>query len=97
MLLLVHGDIYIPERLDIQGQRFGRLIAIEYGKDCKWTCICDCGNTTFQKASNLTRKHVISCGCANRDRKRFALSEGEAALNKVFNAYSRRNKNMEHF
>ncbi len=97
MLLLVHGDIYIPERLDIQGQRFGRLIAIEYGKDFKWTCICDCGNTTFQKASNLTRKHVISCGCANRDRKRFALSEGEAALNKVFNAYSRRNKNMEHF
>lgn len=46
------------------GQRFGKLIAVEYIGNRKIRCICDCGNETFAYASNLTKpNHTTSCGC----------------------------------
>ena len=30
--------------VDRVGQRFGRLVAVEYVKGSKWKCKCDCGN-----------------------------------------------------
>lgn len=39
---------------DISGQRFGKLMAIEYTGKIKnhsaiWLCQCDCGNTVFDR------------------------------------------------
>jgi hypothetical protein len=47
----------MPKRIDITGQRFGRLIALipapEYkGKD-HWECKCDCGNKAFVSSYDL--------------------------------------------
>ena len=51
-------------RMDLTGQRFGKLIALSYVGNQKWKCRCDCGNETIVFTSNLTRGHTISCGCA---------------------------------
>lgn len=53
--------------LELTGQRFGRLVAVERvsnkGKETKWRCVCDCGNFTEVYSCNLTRGLTKSCGC----------------------------------
>lgn len=54
-------------RIDLSGQRFGRLVAIERvvdsGSRGGWKCICDCGKDAFCATSNLTSGNSTSCGC----------------------------------
>lgn len=62
-------------RLDLSGQRFGRLTVIEIvgsnkHKQIIWRCICDCGNETFVTATSLNQGNVRSCGCLRRDTTR---------------------------
>lgn len=58
--------------LQLKGQRFGRLIAIEIaGKQRKmntWRCICDCGNETITTATRLKSGKTRSCGCLAGER-----------------------------
>lgn len=55
-------------KIDISGQRFGRLVAIcdsgkrSYGA-VLWRCLCDCGNETLARYYELKSGHVQSCGC----------------------------------
>lgn len=57
--------------LDCVGQRFGRLVIIEfYGyttttkhKHSRWICQCDCGKLVVVKRSSLTSGNTKSCGC----------------------------------
>lgn len=51
------------KRIDLTGQRFGRLVASEYVKDRKWRCFCDCGAVTLVVAFQLTSGRSGSCGC----------------------------------
>lgn len=56
-------------RIDLTGQRFGRLVAIKDAGYAKfhsrvWECWCDCGNTTFVNVKALKSGHTKSCGCA---------------------------------
>ena len=53
--------------IDLKGQKFGRLMPIEYIGDSKWKCICDCGNTTIARTSNLRDGSTKSCGCLKRE------------------------------
>jgi hypothetical protein len=62
-------------RLNLSGERFGRLTAIEpigpnKNKQIVWRCLCDCGNETFVVAAVLHRGDVRSCGCLRRDTTR---------------------------
>lgn len=56
-------------RVDIAGQRFGRLVALEPlpGRDAdrriRWLCQCDCGNETAVPVNVLRTGHTKSCGC----------------------------------
>ena len=56
-------------RLDLTGQRFGRLTAVKplgkSGQTYKWLCRCDCGNECAVAVANLRNGHSQSCGCAN--------------------------------
>lgn len=53
------------KRIDISGQRFGRLTAIERrGKD--WICLCDCGEKTQVYLGNLRGGVTKSCGCLRK-------------------------------
>jgi hypothetical protein len=64
--------IYESHRVDVSGQRFGRLVAIS---ECKerlrghivWRCKCDCGVEVAIQATLLVSGHTKSCGCLSRD------------------------------
>ena len=49
--------------INMEGQRFGRLVARKYMGGSKWLCECDCGNQTVVSRSNLVNGATKSCGC----------------------------------
>lgn len=53
-------------KLDLTGQRFGKLIAIEVAKAKNghraWLCQCDCGGQTICETNSLTSGHSTGCG-----------------------------------
>ncbi|MBR4420014.1 MAG: hypothetical protein IKT32_03965, partial [Clostridia bacterium] len=57
--------------IDLTGQKFGRLTAIEriesYKQRSRWLCLCECGNTNTVLASHLRSGAVRSCGCLSKD------------------------------
>lgn len=75
--------------IDLTGQRFGRLIAIERVEKPKnikkgtfWRCKCDCGNETITMSTSLREGRTKSCGCLWLNS--ISLSKGEAACNTAF-------------
>lgn len=54
-------------RLDLTGQRFGRLVVVSYAysKSGKayWNCQCDCGNASIVNTTSLRSGNTTSCGC----------------------------------
>jgi hypothetical protein len=58
-------------RIDLTGQRFGRLLAKEpvgrRGNSKTWLCQCDCGNMTEVPSNYLRRGITRSCGCLRRE------------------------------
>lgn len=56
----------MPQPIDLTGQRFGRLVAIEVagrGKYRLWKCRCDCGKSTVVDGASLRTGNTRSCGC----------------------------------
>jgi hypothetical protein len=56
--------------IDISGQRFSRLTAIEptgVGAAMRWVCRCDCGATKNITSNDLRSGHTRSCGCLARE------------------------------
>lgn len=65
------------KKIDLTGQRFGRLLVLyECGRakngDVLWKCRCDCGNECVVDGCSLRnrKRPTRSCGCLNRDRAR---------------------------
>jgi hypothetical protein len=60
-------------RVNIQGQRFGRLVALRYvrqrGKNSKaiWCFMCDCGAIVEYLADNVMQGNTSSCGCLGQE------------------------------
>lgn len=54
-------------RVDLRGNRYGRLIALEPVEarrgNAVWRCRCDCGRECQAAANNLKNGHTTSCGC----------------------------------
>lgn len=54
-------------RLDLAGQRYGKLTVLEpaenLGKQTAWRCRCDCGKEAIVRTSSLRCGHTASCGC----------------------------------
>ncbi|MBO7727891.1 MAG: hypothetical protein J6S50_05160 [Oscillospiraceae bacterium] len=76
--------------IDLTGQRFGRLTALERAenKNCKatWRCLCDCGNETTVRADSLISGDTQSCGCLHDEsleevRNKHILKHGGARHN----------------
>lgn len=60
------------KKTDLIGQRFGRLLVVEFmGVDsagnCKWKCLCDCGNEKIILALSLKNGNTQSCGCMHKE------------------------------
>lgn len=61
--------------LDLTGQRFGRLTALEPTEKRRrtsiiWRCRCDCGSLVECETEELTRGSVRSCGCLQREQRK---------------------------
>lgn len=58
---------------DLSGQRFGRLLVLDWssdnGNERRWNCKCDCGRILPVLASSLVRKNKASrsCGCISKE------------------------------
>ena len=63
----------VGKKLDLKGQRFGRLVAIrdtgerKIGQGVFWECKCDCGEISVVSRLNLRNGHAKSCGCLNKE------------------------------
>ena len=67
-LELVRERLAGQNKIDLTGQRFGKLVAIypiynAEGKHTKWHCKCDCGNECDVDMGNLRSGKSQSCGC----------------------------------
>lgn len=60
-----------PNRIDLTGKRFGRLIVLGDPKPGKrgtvWKCLCDCGTICYKVSRDLMNGNTSSCGCYKRD------------------------------
>lgn len=58
--------------LELNGRRFGRLVAIQFSHSAKrqryWQCECDCGGSVTVRAADLSRGNTQSCGCLQSER-----------------------------
>lgn len=67
----VIAEIGRKTRIDLTGQRFGKLVAlypiysIEKDTHTKWMCQCDCGNMCEIDMGNLKQGFSQSCGCTH--------------------------------
>ena len=65
--------------IDLTGQRFGKLVAIEVSHTDKrgalWACACDCGNSLVTVASQLRRGGTRSCGCLRAETYKARVAE----------------------
>lgn len=93
------------KRLELTGQRFGRLVVIGFSHTDKenayWLCKCDCGKDTIVQRSSLRSGGTKSCGCLCKEITRKlgkqTLSKGIAARNKALSDHkiSAKKRNIE--
>lgn len=60
-----------PNTIDIQGNRYGKLLVTGYSHNEKhmsvWNCLCDCGTLAKKKSEYLRSGGTRSCGCLHRE------------------------------
>ena len=59
-------------KIDLKGQKFGKLMVIEKAGKSKhghlmYKCMCDCGNIKNVRSASLRNGNTQSCGCFNKD------------------------------
>lgn len=64
-------------KLDLTGQKFGRLTALyDSGKRKRsfkiWVCHCDCGNFAEARSAYLKNGNTKSCGCLQKENRKTA-------------------------
>lgn len=81
----------MPKSINLKGKKFHRLLVIkriENTKDNKaqWLCLCDCGEYTKAKTSELTSGHKKSCGCLIKENGKNFYTHG-FARNRIHKEY----------
>lgn len=80
---LVDG-VSVSKKIDLTGQRYGRLEVIEESdphytsggrKIYMWECRCDCGNTIKVSTAHLRSGHTVSCGCKGRESLKHEIND----------------------
>lgn len=87
----------MPARLDIAGQKFGRLTALAYqgwngAHKTLWSFSCDCGAHIVRRAAGVRRGDVKSCGCLRREGGYIAHNRkpyGESSFQTLYAHYRR--------
>lgn len=63
-----HKGKVAHNRVDLLGEKFGRLTVVEYVGHSKWLCKCECGNEKIIHGNSLKKGVTQSCGCLNREK-----------------------------
>lgn len=58
------------KHLDITGQKFGRLTALEFVRHDRWRWRCDCGKIVEARPSMVKTGEIRSCGCLQSELRR---------------------------
>ncbi len=62
----------MPIKIDLTGQKFGRLTVLEKvgkkNRQVTWNCICDCGRKCVVTGDKLRNGNTKSCGCFHKER-----------------------------
>lgn len=96
----------MPAFKDLTGQKFGRLVAIKpirnSGKNVKWFCACDCGNTSSPYAFSLLSGDTKSCGCLGKERRLKAHKKHGMCDSRVYSCWEHmkarcNNKNFKQY
>lgn len=80
------------EYLDLTGQRFGRLVAVEFSgqvgrRKTQWVCQCDCGNKIIVDTCHLRSGHSKSCGCISTERIKYLNYKTGMANTRLYRTY----------
>jgi hypothetical protein len=80
-------------RLDIEGQKFNRLLAIRESPERRdgkvvWEFLCDCGNTTYKPASQVKRGKCRSCGCLSVETSKRLHTKHGKGYTKTYRVWS---------
>lgn len=71
----------MSKRIDMTGQKYGRLTAIELDRiennHTFWKCQCDCGNVAIIDGAKLRNGHTKSCGCFKLENVRRQRKQNE--------------------
>lgn len=49
------------KEMDLKGQKFNKLTAVEYAGNEKWLFECECGKQVIKQASDVKRGKTVSC------------------------------------
>ena len=60
--------------INIKGNRFFRLVALEYVGEKKWLFLCDCGNKITILSSSVKSGKSKSCGCLRKEKSPLNVS-----------------------
>ena len=88
----------MPKAMNLSGQRFGRLTAIDVnldiprGKGVYWICECDCGNTITVRAADLRCGNTKSCGCYRTDRVVETCTKHGMTHSRLYNIWASMNQ-----
>lgn len=58
---------YRSPRVNLIGEKFGRLTVQEWAGNGKWKCLCECGNIILVQTDNLKSGNTKSCGCYQKE------------------------------
>lgn len=92
----IEAPLKRPKFRDLEGQRFGRLVALSYeirrspqgSTHYLWQCACDCGEKANVRGACLANGDTRSCGCLRKEKIAIAqaASRGLGARSRRKNA-----------
>lgn len=92
-----NGKGHSRQKLDLAGQRYGRLTVLRpaenVGGRTAWICACDCGREAVAKTRDLRNGHARSCGCAARPETALGLTYIDGTCVEMLRARTVRSNN----
>ena len=72
--------------IDLTGQKFGRLLALEYRGSSLWLFKCDCGSEKVIPGYDVRKGRIRSCGCLLKEivHKKNLKPVGESAHTAIY-------------
>jgi len=90
-----YAKMSVDMKLDLTGQKFGRLTAIKetgekYFGNIVWECKCECGNLTTISSLHLKSGNTQSCGCLKKEMLTTYNEENEYLENTQLNSLTKK-------